>query len=65
MVSAEHGTGSAELLDAILDAVPTSAEEAAEQAEAAIEKDVEPIEENRRMPLKATTRFARHGRKRA
>lgn len=39
MVSAEHGTGSAELLDAILDAVPSSAEELAERAEAVIEKD--------------------------
>ncbi|HEY2168667.1 MAG TPA: ribosome biogenesis GTPase Der [Candidatus Angelobacter sp.] len=44
MVSAEHGTGSAELLDAILEAIPSSAEEVAEQAEAAIEKDAEPIE---------------------
>src|ERR1041385_3757438 len=46
MVSAEHGTGSAELLDAILDAIPSSAEEAAERAEAAIENDIEPIDDN-------------------
>jgi GTPase len=44
MVSAEHGTGSAELLDAILDIIPSSAEEAAEQAEGAIEKDAELID---------------------
>jgi len=46
MVSAEHGTGSAELLDAILDAVPSSAEEAAEQAEAANENDAESIDDD-------------------
>ncbi|HEY5030261.1 MAG TPA: ribosome biogenesis GTPase Der [Candidatus Angelobacter sp.] len=40
-VSAEHGTGSAELLDAILEAVPSSAEEIAETAEAAIEQETE------------------------
>ena len=39
MVSAEHGTGSAELLDAILDVIPSSAEEAAERAESAIEEE--------------------------
>ncbi|HET9839044.1 MAG TPA: ribosome biogenesis GTPase Der [Candidatus Angelobacter sp.] len=40
-VSAEHGTGSAELLDAILDVIPSSAEEAAERAESAIEEESE------------------------
>src|SRR6185312_8706284 len=45
MVSSEHGTGSAELLDAILEAVPSTAEDAAEQAEAVIEKDAAPIDD--------------------
>ncbi|MGZ4840988.1 MAG: ribosome biogenesis GTPase Der [Candidatus Angelobacter sp.] len=45
-VSAEHGTGSAELLDAILDAIPSSAEETAERAEAAIEQESRPIAED-------------------
>jgi len=44
MVSAEHGTGSAELLDALLNVVPSSGEEAAEEAEAAIAKDATPVD---------------------
>jgi GTP-binding protein len=40
MVSAEHGTGSAELLDALLNVVPSFGEEAAEEAETAIEKNI-------------------------
>src|SRR6185312_11237758 len=44
MVSAEHGTGSAELLDALLNVVPSFGEEAAEEAETAIEKNIGPLE---------------------
>jgi GTP-binding protein len=44
-VSAEHGTGSAELLDAILDAIPSSQEEKNERAEAtAAESEPAPLD---------------------